>query len=94
LFVQASLYEAMTVILLEALSLNLPIIANRIQSDGDEALTDRADGFLVEGRNPAALAEPFLRIQGSEDKLLVTHTSNCWRSGTSKKWSRNSRTSI
>jgi phosphatidylinositol alpha-1,6-mannosyltransferase len=52
----------MTVILLEVLSLNLPIIATRIQSDGDEVLTDGADGFLVEGRNPAVLAEKIIAV--------------------------------
>lgn len=62
LFVQASLYEAMTVVLLEALSLNLPIIATRIQGDSDEVLTDGADGFLVEGRNPTALAEKIIAV--------------------------------
>jgi glycosyltransferase involved in cell wall biosynthesis len=62
LFVQASLYEAMTMALLEALSLSLPIIATHIQGDSAEVLTDGVNGFLVEGRNPVALAEKILFV--------------------------------
>jgi L-malate glycosyltransferase len=66
-FVQASLYETMTVVLLEALSLNLPIIATRIQGDSDEVLTDGVTGFLVEGRDPVALAEKILALLESPE---------------------------
>jgi glycosyltransferase involved in cell wall biosynthesis len=77
LFVQTSLYEAMTVILLEALSLNLPIIATRIQGDSHEVLTDGVDAFLVEGRNPAALAEKIVTLlENPELRRQVTSNSH------------------
>jgi glycosyltransferase involved in cell wall biosynthesis len=77
LFVQASLYEAMTIVLLEALSLNLPVVATRVRGDSEEILTDGVDGFLVEGCNPVALAEKIVEVlENPELRRQVANNSH------------------
>lgn len=60
-FVQPSLWEGMSLALLEAMFAGLPVVATRIEASTD-VLEDEHTALLVEARDPASLAEGLQRI--------------------------------
>lgn len=60
-FVQPSLWEGMSLALLEAMFAGLPIVATRIEAATD-VLTHEQSALLVEPRDPADLAQALTRI--------------------------------
>lgn len=65
LFVQPSLWEGLSLAMLEALFAGCPVLATRVEGVVD-VITDGQTGTLVEAGDPAALAEAMLRLLEDE----------------------------
>jgi len=65
IFTLASHFEGLPVALMEALALGLPVAATAVGGIPD-AITDGREGFLVEPRRPAELADVLLRLAKDE----------------------------
>jgi glycosyltransferase involved in cell wall biosynthesis len=62
-FVLSSLWEGLPMVLLEAASARLPIVATRVGGNVDVVL-DGQSGFLVDASEPPALADAMIRLAG------------------------------
>lgn len=60
-FFQPSLWEAMSIAVLEAMAVGRPVVATRV-GENPHILTDGEDGLLVEPRNVSAMAEALGRL--------------------------------
>lgn len=67
-FVMSSLYEGLPVALMEAMSLGKPVVATTAGGIS-EAVEDGVTGFLVEPRNPDALATKTMALLSDRDGL-------------------------
>jgi glycosyltransferase involved in cell wall biosynthesis len=63
IFVQSSLWEAMSIVVLEAMSCARPIVATTV-GDNPFVLRDGESGFLVPPRSPQALADRMSQLAG------------------------------
>lgn len=69
LFVSSSLFEGFGNTIVEALSMELPVVATDIPSYR-EIITDQEDGFLVPAKNPASMAKSICRLITDDKKRL------------------------
>lgn len=69
-FVLNSTYEGLSHLLIEALSLGVPIVTTRVGGN-PELITDQENGLLIESGNPKALAQACERIL--EDDTFRAH---------------------
>lgn len=60
-FFQPSLWEAMSIAVLEAMAAGRPVVATRV-GENPHVLTDGADGLLVEPRHVTAMADGLARL--------------------------------
>jgi len=65
-YVMSSAWEGMPIVLLEAASAGLPIVATRVGGNA-EVVRDEESGFLVPPREPAALERAMLRLMALTD---------------------------
>lgn len=74
-FVMPSLWEGLPIVLLEALSLGVPIIASDCPTGPREILNDGKCGVLVEPNNPDLLAEKIESLLSDEEfqKRISSH---------------------
>lgn len=70
-----SLDEGLPVLLMEGLASGVPVVATRV-GGSSEVVKDGKNGFLVEPRNPEALAEK-LSLLLSDEKLYRELAANC-----------------
>jgi len=70
-FLLASTYEAFGVVLIEAMSTGLPVIATR--SGGPESILDESCGFLVEPGNIEELTQAMLKMVSEYDRFDPQH---------------------
>jgi glycosyltransferase involved in cell wall biosynthesis len=61
IFVQSSHWEAMSVVVLEAMAQAKPVVATTV-GENTRVLTNEQDGLLVPPRSPAALADALARV--------------------------------
>ena len=66
LYALPSLWEGLPLALLEALAIGKPIVATRVGGNA-EIVEDGVNGFIVEPRNPAALADAIVRALTDDD---------------------------
>ncbi len=66
-FVLSSSYEAFGVVLIEAMSTGLPVIATR--SGGPESILDESLGYLVDPGNTGELTEAMLKMINEYDRF-------------------------
>lgn len=65
-FVLPSISEAFGIVLLEAMNLEIPIVASRVGGI-PEVVVDGRNGFLVSPRNPQELADKILKLLNNEN---------------------------
>lgn len=64
--VMTSHYEGLPMVLIEAQSFGLPIVAFACQCGPRDIITDGVDGYLIEGRDEAAFADRLLTLMQNE----------------------------
>jgi len=67
-FVLPSLHEGHAVVLLEAMSSGLPIVATRISGDL-ETVSDGKNGYLIQPKNVGQLADAVVRILSNKKRI-------------------------
>jgi L-malate glycosyltransferase len=70
-FVLASMYEAFGVVLIEAMSTGLPVIATR--SGGPESILDESCGLLIEPGNIEEMTQAMLKMISDYDRFDPQH---------------------
>ena len=77
-FVLSSIREGFPVVLLEAMSSGLPIVTTDVDGNG-ELVIDEENGYVVEARNSAALADATLRILNNKQVSQEMSNKNVLR---------------
>lgn len=70
-------FEGLPMVLLEAMAVGCVPIVTRLEGGADFVITDRVDGFLVEGANAESYAQ--ILIELGNDRALLARISNAAR---------------
>lgn len=62
IYVMSSITECFPMVLIEALSVGLPIVSYDCPNGPRRIITNQSDGLLIENQNPLALAEGLLKV--------------------------------
>lgn len=68
-FVSSSIYEGFPTVILEAMVLNIPVIATNV-SGSKELIIDKETGLLIPPKNPVELSNSIMFILSNYDKAL------------------------
>ncbi|MFQ5706806.1 MAG: glycosyltransferase family 4 protein [bacterium] len=74
-FVFPSVVEGFGIVVIEAMACGVPVIATRIEDVTEDIIDDRADGIILEDRDPKALAQAILELQ-RDQKLYAKLSKN------------------
>lgn len=68
IYAMSSVTECFPMVLLEALSVGLPVVSYDCPNGPRNIITSNMDGLIVENQNPEALAQGLIQLIGNEDR--------------------------
>jgi glycosyltransferase involved in cell wall biosynthesis len=86
IFILPSRYETYGMVLLEAMSFGLPIIASTIPS-AKQIIKDQVNGIFFENNDPDSLAQAIHQLYFDKNKRVSIRRNNLKVSGTLRTWS-------